>query len=86
MMDRTGWNHWSAMQLPSYSAHQPARLSLFGVINYDRAWREGMYEADSNRYRRILPRLVTDMEGFIRFLATWRRCSLPVRYVLKRVV
>jgi hypothetical protein len=64
--DETTWTQKEVLcRLPGYSADQPAKLTLFGVTNHAQAWREGMYEAASNRYRRILPSLTTEMEGFI---------------------
>ncbi|SEO64564.1 host specificity factor TipJ family phage tail protein [Nitrosovibrio sp. Nv6] len=64
--DETTWTPKEVLcQLPGHSADKPARLKLFGVINRDHAWREGMYEAATNRYRRMLPSLTTEMEGFI---------------------
>ncbi len=52
-------------QLPNASAIRPAILQLFGVTDRNHAWREGMYEAACNRYRRKLPQWQTEMEGFI---------------------
>lgn len=43
----------------------PARVQLFGVTNRSQAWREGMYIAASNRYRRKAITLTTEMEGMI---------------------
>lgn len=64
--DEATWSPKEVLcQLPGHSADKPARLQLFGVANRAQAWREGMYEAASNRYRRMLPALTTEMEGFI---------------------
>ena len=51
--------------LPGSTAIRPAQLQLFGVTDRNHAWREGMYEAACNRYRRKLPKWQTEMEGFI---------------------
>ena len=52
-------------QLPNSTAIRPAMLQLFGVTDRNHAWREGMYEAACNRWRRKLPQWQTEMEGFI---------------------
>ena len=44
---------------------QPAQVKLFGVTDRDQAWREGMYIAACNRYRRRVLTFSTEMEGFI---------------------
>ena len=51
--------------LPDSSAARPAKIELFGVTSRDQAYREGVYQAASNRYRRKLIRFSTEMEGFI---------------------
>ena len=62
-------NTWSEQEvtaaLPGSSSETPARVQLFGVTNRDQAWREGMYMAACNRYRRKPVSLATEMEGFI---------------------
>lgn len=52
-------------QLPDFSADNPALVNLFGVTSSAQAWREGMYVAACNRYRRQIITFTTDMEGFI---------------------
>lgn len=52
-------------QLDGYTADKPARVDLFGVTSRTQAFREGLYQAASNRYRRKLIRFATEMEGFI---------------------
>lgn len=47
------------------TSDKPATVKLFGVTDRNQAWREGMYEAAANKYRRVLPKLTTEMEGFI---------------------
>lgn len=51
--------------LPSSSALKPSKVELFGVVGRDQAYREGMYQAASNRYRRRIIKFRTEMEGFI---------------------
>lgn len=70
---------------------KPATIKLFGVTTRAQAWREGMYEASANRYRRVLPKLTTEMEGFIplpgdlvalqRNLNGWGKAGDVVNYV-----
>lgn len=52
-------------QLPGSAAAKPAQRDLFGVTSRDQAWREGMYMAACNRYRRRMLKFETEMEGFI---------------------
>ena len=64
--DEASWGPKEVLcQLPGGNADKPARVKLFGVTSRDQAWREGMYEAAGNRYRRIVPSFTTEMEGFI---------------------
>lgn len=51
--------------LPGSSETKPGRIDLFGVTSREQAYREGMYHAASNRYRRRLIHFRTEMEGFI---------------------
>jgi hypothetical protein len=51
--------------LPGGTSTQPASVKLFGVTSRQQAWKEGMYIAACNRYRRRLVTLTTEMEGFI---------------------
>jgi hypothetical protein len=52
-------------QLPGSSRDKRAKVKLFGCTSRARAWREGMYHAAANRYRRKLITFTTEMEGFI---------------------
>lgn len=52
-------------KLPDSSAAKPVKVDLFGVTDRNQAFREGMYQAASNRYRRRLIKFSTEMEGFI---------------------
>lgn len=46
-------------------AAKPSKVDLFGVVSRDQAFREGMYIAAANRYRRKIIKFATEMEGFI---------------------
>jgi hypothetical protein len=41
----------------------PTRIQLFGATNYAHAWREGIYHAAANAYRRLTANLQAEMEG-----------------------
>lgn len=49
--------------LPGSLSEQPARISLFGVTDRTQAWREGMYQAACNAYRRTFAKLSTELDG-----------------------
>ena len=51
--------------LPSSTSDKPAAVKLFGVTSRQQAWKEGMYIAACNRYRRRMVTFQTEMEGFI---------------------
>lgn len=51
--------------LPGSAEANVAKLKLFGVTGRDHAWREGMYMAAANRYRRRHVSFSTEMDGFI---------------------
>ena len=51
--------------LTGSSAANPVRVKLFGCTARAQAWREGMYMAACNRYRRKPMVFSTEMEGFI---------------------
>ncbi|MEY2656065.1 MAG: hypothetical protein RLZZ524_3093, partial [Pseudomonadota bacterium] len=52
-------------KLSGSSAAKPVKIEFFGVTDRAQAFREGVYEAACNRYRRKLIKFATDMEGFI---------------------
>jgi hypothetical protein len=52
-------------KLPGSTADRPVNSDLFGVTDRAQAFREGMYLAASNRYRRKMIKFSTEMEGFI---------------------
>jgi len=65
-VDETTWRPADVTAaLPSSSAAKPAKVRLFGVTSRDQAWREGMYMAASNYYRRRLCKFRTELEGYI---------------------
>mgnify|MGYP001765461545 CR=1 FL=1 len=51
--------------LPGSTTDKPAKIELFGVTDREQAYREGIYYAAANRYRRTLIKFTTEMEGFI---------------------
>ena len=51
--------------LPGSASEKPGTLKLFGVVQRDQAWREGMFLAACNKYRRRAPDLQTELEGMI---------------------
>ena len=52
-------------KLTGSAATKPVKMDLFGITDRAQAWREGVYEAACNRYRRKIIKFTTDMEGFI---------------------
>jgi len=52
-------------KLSGSTASVPAKVNLFGVVGRDQAYREGLYMAASNRYRRRVIKFSAEMEGFI---------------------
>ncbi len=64
--DETAWA-WKPVlaTLPGDTALQPAKVQLPGVTSREQAWREGMYMAACNRYRRRFGSHQTEMEGLI---------------------
>lgn len=50
---------------PAWPGVAPARLVMPGVVQRQQAWREGMYELGSSKYRRMLVSFRTDEEGYI---------------------
>lgn len=51
--------------LPGSTAAKPAKVELSYVTSRQQAYREGMYQAGCNRYRRRIISFTTEMEGFI---------------------
>lgn len=64
--DQTNWAPRRVRaKLPGSTAAQPSKMELFGVVDRDQAFREGMYQAACNRYRRKIISFGSEMEGFI---------------------
>ena len=51
--------------LSGSTSSNPVKVDLFGVTSRDQAYREGLYQAASNRYRRKVIKFGAEMEGFI---------------------
>ena len=51
--------------LPDSTEQIVSNVKIFGCTNRNQAWREGMYMAACNRYRRRTMNFETEMEGFI---------------------
>lgn len=51
--------------LPGSTAARPVKQELFGAVQRAQVYREGMYHAAANRYRRRFISFSTEMEGFI---------------------
>lgn len=65
-LDEITWTDQSVTAaLPDSPQVNPVRETLFGVVDRAQAWREGMYMAAQNRYRRSPANFTTEMEGFI---------------------
>lgn len=52
-------------KLPGSAAAKPAKVESFGITGREQNFKEGMYQAACNRYRRKLISFETEMEGFI---------------------
>lgn len=52
-------------KLAGSTAAKPAKVDLFGCVDRAQAYREGLYMAACNRYRRTVIKFETEMEGFI---------------------
>jgi hypothetical protein len=64
--DQSTWKPRTLLcSLPDSVSVRPAKVELFGVIGRDQAYREGVYMAAANRYRRTVVTFQTEMEGFI---------------------
>lgn len=64
--DNTAWVPARVQaKLAGSTASKPAKIDMFGVTDRSQAYREGLYQAACNRYRRKLIKFSTEMEGFI---------------------
>lgn len=70
-LDIEYWDHgtWQPKTvraaLPASTESVVANIKMFGCTSREQAWREGMYMAACNRYRRRTVNFETEMEGFI---------------------
>lgn len=64
--DGSAWRQKRVLaKLPGSTAEKPAKMDLALVTNRAQAFKEGTYQAASNRYRRKVIKFSTEMEGFI---------------------
>jgi len=56
-----------AVEDPTWPGLEPARIRLFGIVQRQQAWREGMYELGVIKRRRRMIGLTTDAEGYLPF-------------------
>lgn len=64
--DDTAWKpRRVTAKLAGSSAAKPAKVDLFGCVDRAQAYREGLYMAAANRYRRTLIKFETELEGMI---------------------
>jgi hypothetical protein len=58
---------WTTNEVECYidddDRDNPARIDGFGIVNRSHAWREGIYQVASNKYRRIFATMSTEMPG-----------------------
>lgn len=62
-IDEDYWEQREVVCAVDDSLERPARISLFGCTNREQAYREGMYAARSDRYRRTFATVTTEMDG-----------------------
>lgn len=78
--DNTAWASYTVKaKLSDSTAEKYAVVDMFGVTDRDQAYREGMYIAAANRYRRKAITFTTEMEGGIPSLMDliWVQHDLP---------
>jgi len=61
--ERTWERNEVLCKIDGSTEENPARIQMFGVVNRTHAWREGIYQAAVNLYRRVFASLTTEMEG-----------------------
>lgn len=63
-MDQRTWKQNEVQcTLPGSLSEAPARIQLFGVTDRAHAWREGMYQAAANAYRRTVAKVTSELDG-----------------------
>jgi hypothetical protein len=64
--DKTKWQQTTiTCQLANGTSNNPAKISMLGITERDQAFREGLYQAAANQYRRKVIKFSTECEGFI---------------------
>lgn len=64
--DRRYWAMREVLcQLDGATSENPARITVFGITDRTHAWREGMFTAAENFYRRVFSTWMTEFEGQI---------------------
>jgi len=53
------------VKVPGAPETKPATLDLFGITDRQQAFREGIYHAGTNAWRRVFVNFSTEMEGFL---------------------
>lgn len=65
-LDRVIWKPRTIRcALPDSLSQKPAQIKAFGITDRNHAWREGMYMAASNKYRRKEISFETELEGHV---------------------
>jgi hypothetical protein len=62
-IDEDYWDRREVVCAVDSRQERPARITLFGCTDRDQAYREGMYAARSDRYRRTFATVTTEMDG-----------------------
>ena len=64
--DKNTWQQTTVnCVLAGGTSNNPAKISLLGITERDQAFREGLYQAAANKYRRKVIKFSTEAEGFI---------------------
>ena len=64
--DETKWSPRRVKAaLAGSTLSRPVKMELFGATTRDQVYREGLYHAAANKYRRRMVHFTTEMEGFI---------------------
>lgn len=63
-IDQRTWKQTEVQcTLPGSTSEAPARIQLFGVTDRAHAWREGMYQAAANAFRRTVAKVTSELDG-----------------------
>jgi Putative phage tail protein len=64
--DNTVWQQTTvSCVLSGGTSNNPAKVSMLGITSRDQAYREGLYQAAANKYRRKVIKFSTECDGFI---------------------